>query len=371
MELTSNKLIEDGSARRCKMLRFKPLDLWWSIMIPDPHIQLLMVQVFFVIAACCSPVDMTSHLWGSQPDSILQRGFLVARPKILQIQKIRKLQKKNNNWKFLVFTNLTQFTSGLRNCDMFAVTSWEVQVRKRKLTASRLDPFNFWFFWRGVFRLLTLGISNGGVLKMGDPQTNHMFQYENGQILNVNSTAYHSPATLHPRNLRITSPQHLLPKDTPAPLQGSYCTVIMPHACDPVRCQYREWMLRKSVPSVSSNEFNQEESWMFTTCTFGVLIHKHSSLMSRPQSWDPRFIFKYNSWFVKPHMTHSESINISSHGCPRNKHCQILRVSICNFKGHTPILLVVSSFDPLSDWWTGGKYLHMVWSSTLRVNHPF
>ena len=45
-------------------------------MIPDPHIQLLMVQVFFVIAACCSPVDMTSHLWGSQPDSILQRGMI-------------------------------------------------------------------------------------------------------------------------------------------------------------------------------------------------------------------------------------------------------------------------------------------------------
>ena len=334
MELTSNKLIEDGSARRCKMLRFKPLDLWWSIMIPDPHIQLLMVQVFLwlqhvvrrlIWQVICGVPNLTQSCRGE--------WFLVARPKILQIQKIRKLQKKNNNWKFLVFTNLTQFTSGLRNCDMFAVTSWEVQVRKRKLTASRLDPFNFWFFWRGVFRLLTLGISNGGVLKMGDPQTNHMFQYENGQILNVNSTAYHSRATLHPRNLRITSPQHLLPKDTPAPLQGSYCTVIMPHACDPVRCQYREWMLRKSVPSVSSNEFNQEESWMFTTCTFGVLIHKHSSLMSRPQSWDPRFIFKYNSWFVKPHMTHSESINISSHGCPRNKHCQILRVSICNFKG--------------------------------------
>ena len=178
--------------------------------------------------------------------------------------KFRKFAhcKKNNNWKFPVFTNLTQFTSGLRNCDMFAVTSWEVQVRKGKLTASRLDPFNFWLFWRGVFRLLTLGISNGGVLKMGDPQTNHMFQYENGQIWDVNSTAYHSPATLHPRNLRITSPQHLLPKDTPAPLQGSYCTVIMPHACDPVRCQYREWMLRKSVPSVSSNEFNQEESYV-------------------------------------------------------------------------------------------------------------
>lgn len=250
----------------------------WSITIPDPHIQLLMVpwlmvQVFF---CDCSMLfagwyDKSSVGFPTWLNLAEGNDFWWPDQKYFKFRKFANC-KKNNNWKFLVFTNLTQFTSGLRNCDMFAVTSWEVQVRKRKLTASRLDPFNFWFFWRGVFRLLTSGISNGGVLKTGDPQTKHMFQYENGQILDVNSTAYHSAATLHPRNLRITSPQHLLPKDTPAPLQGSYCTVIMPHACDPVRCQYRDWMLRKSVPSVSSNEFNQEESWMFTTCTVGLLI---------------------------------------------------------------------------------------------------
>jgi hypothetical protein len=70
-------------------------------MIPDPHIQLLMVQVFFCdcsIAACCSPVDMTSHLWGSQPDSILLRGMISGgQTKNTSNSENSQIAKKNSN----------------------------------------------------------------------------------------------------------------------------------------------------------------------------------------------------------------------------------------------------------------------------------